>query len=240
MNYMGNQDSKLRYKVRLNGVWLKSLKPFLSEPDEQTCSQPVDIAFIMDASGSIGHDDFDREKRFVQAVAKSFGVSKEGSHVGVITYSDAAAMNIKFGQHEDLASFVRDLKSLPYSRGRTRIDLALQLASEELFTRRNGMRPKVPKIAVVITDGEQTKVEGMIPLRKAASRLHEKGIQVISLGIGSAVNVGELFAMVQREEDVFQAEKFDTLIKQVKGLSETACKASGKYIYLYLIYRKVG
>ena len=102
------------------------------------------------------------------------------------------------------------------------------------------MRPKVPKITVVITDGEQTKVEGMIPLRKAASRLHEKGIQVISLGIGSAVNVGELFAMVQREEDVFQAEKFDTLIKQVKGLSETACKASGKYIYLYLIYRKVG
>lgn len=47
----------------------------------------------MDRSGSIessGKGNFDKVKNFVEDLIQSFGVSKEGTHVGIIAYSDKA------------------------------------------------------------------------------------------------------------------------------------------------------
>ena len=47
----------------------------------------------MDRSGSIessGKGNFDKVKNFVEDLIQSFGVSKGGTHVGIIAYSDKA------------------------------------------------------------------------------------------------------------------------------------------------------
>ena len=53
----------------------------------------MDLLFIVDRSGSIessGKGNFDKVKNFVEDLTQSFGVSKEGTHVGIIAYSDKA------------------------------------------------------------------------------------------------------------------------------------------------------
>ena len=52
----------------------------------------MDLLIVIDGSGSIessGKGNFDKVKNFVEDLIKSFGVSKEGSHVGIIVYSTA-------------------------------------------------------------------------------------------------------------------------------------------------------
>ena len=51
----------------------------------------MDLLFVIDSSGSIemsGKGNFDRVKNFVKDLTQSFSVSKEGTHVGIIVYSD--------------------------------------------------------------------------------------------------------------------------------------------------------
>ena len=53
----------------------------------------MDLLFVIDGSGSIessGKGNFDKVKNFVEDLITSFGVSKEGTHVGIIAYSDKA------------------------------------------------------------------------------------------------------------------------------------------------------
>ena len=51
----------------------------------------MDLLFVIDGSGSIessGKGNFDKVKNFVEDLITSFGVSKEGTHVAIIVYSD--------------------------------------------------------------------------------------------------------------------------------------------------------
>ena len=55
------------------------------------CKAKVNLLFVIDGSGSIensGKGNFDKVKNFVKDLTQSFGVSKEGTHVGIIVYSD--------------------------------------------------------------------------------------------------------------------------------------------------------
>ena len=58
--------------------------PFLSAT-EPKCKSKVDVGYILDASGSLLND-YDAEKDFLKALAQSFGVSKDGSRGGVVTF----------------------------------------------------------------------------------------------------------------------------------------------------------
>ena len=52
----------------------------------------MDLLFIIDGSGSIessGRGNFDKVKNFVKDLTQSFDVSKEGTHIGIIVYSDS-------------------------------------------------------------------------------------------------------------------------------------------------------
>ena len=57
------------------------------------CKAKVDLAVIVDGSGSIenaGIGNYDKVKKFVKALTRAFEVSKDGTHVGIISYNREA------------------------------------------------------------------------------------------------------------------------------------------------------
>ena len=57
------------------------------------CKAKVDLAFIIDGSGSIenaGTGNYDKVKNFVKELIRAFEVSKEETHVGIISYDHEA------------------------------------------------------------------------------------------------------------------------------------------------------
>jgi hypothetical protein len=105
----------------------------------------------MDSSGSIGDRDYQKEREFVKSLASTFTLSRQNTQVGAIIYSDNAHVVSRFGQHPDIETFKRAVDTLPYLKKRTRIDKALRLASEELFTTHGGARPDKEDMMVILT-----------------------------------------------------------------------------------------
>lgn len=108
-------------------------------------------------------------------MARRFRISRRGTHAAVIVYSSRARVLIPLWRHHNYVQFSTAVRRIPYFRGGTRIDLALQLANNRVFTANRGVRSQVPKILILMTDGYQTKTRSSIPLDQAVLPLRKKG-----------------------------------------------------------------
>lgn len=190
----------------------------------EQCSPNVDVAFLVDSSGSISSKNYQKVKTFVATLAANFNISPRGSRAAVVLYSTQASTVIKFTDFTSSATFASAVQRLEHQRGFTRIDLALQRAYYDLFNRRATSRYDVPKLAFVLTDGEQTPAPGAISLERAARFLKDEGVRLIAIGIGDNVKTDELKAIASSDKDVITADTFDGLSAQVKPLTKAACE----------------
>ena len=53
-----------------------------------------DVGFLLDSSGSL-KENYQKEKDFLKAIARSFGISAGGSRAAVITFSENAKSSIR-------------------------------------------------------------------------------------------------------------------------------------------------
>ena len=164
----------------------------------------------MDSSGSIGKADYNREKQFVKDLTNVFHVSSNATRVSTIIYSDFPKLMFDFDTYSDKQSINTAIDNLEYLGNRTRIDKALALA----LTVFSKSRPSVPRIAFVLTDGKQTEDYDAKPLDIAVKPLHDLGVQVYVIGIGSYIERDELYLLARRQEDVFFVSSFEILLQQ--------------------------
>ena len=160
------------------------------------CESPIDVAFLMDSSGSLGTWNYVKLKNTVYRMAKYFGVSPMGSHAAVILYSDNYEIGVKFDDFLTIGQFKTYVDNLRYLKQRSRMDLALDAAHKYIFTREGNTREFLPKIAVLVTDGEQSKFRNRIPLPVAAQRLRDQGVNIYAIGVGKGPSRNELESMV--------------------------------------------
>ena len=189
----------------------------------------ADIGFIVDSSGSLKRE-YSKEKDFVKSVADTVGISEKGSHVGVVLFSYFAELRIKFTDFSSAGDFKKAVDGLPLMKSTTRIDRALMTAYNEMFNERNGMRVTVPKILVLLTDGEQTKGGDAIPPEQVVQKFHDADIKVIVIGIGAKVKPAELKALVKSKEDLYLAKDFEQLKSGdfVDRISGSTCLQTGR------------
>ena len=113
------------------------------------CGQDnADYAFLMDASGSILPSEFQILKDFIKRVIDFLQIGPALTHVGVIEYSRGANMELSFSTSYDKEEIKKLVDAVPHTAGITRIDLALKVASEQLFTPQGGMRENARKVNV--------------------------------------------------------------------------------------------
>ena len=195
---------------------------FLEPP---ACQTPVDLAFIVDSSGSIGSKNYLKEKHFIKQLARSFGVAPGQSRAALVLYSNSASVKAGFDQYPTLEEFHKSVDDLPYEEGSTRIDLALEKANQEVFPQ---ARKGVPKIAILITDGKQTKTADSKGLEEASEPLRKAGVRVLAVGVGLGVDINELRSVTESDDDVVLAPNSSDLLLQIGNLTSRACELAGE------------
>lgn len=114
-------------------------------PDKQ-CRSIFDIAFIIDSSGSIGKMNWEKMKRFVKSMLSKLDISPSTTHVAAIAYSTYPVVEMRFWNSRSTDKSNDVIDAIPWQRGFTYTDKALQLAATDLFNIENGMRRDVNKV----------------------------------------------------------------------------------------------
>uniref|UniRef100_I3JDF0 Collagen type VI alpha 6 chain n=1 Tax=Oreochromis niloticus TaxID=8128 RepID=I3JDF0_ORENI len=179
----------------------------------------ADIVFIVDESGSIGEENFRLMRDFLRSVISVLETGQSKIRVGIVTYNDvptAHAYLDMFGDKEDILKFI---SFLPYRQGGTKTGAALHFTLENIFTKEKGSRKDVPKVAVVITDGESQD-----NVKEPAIALRRAGVTVFAVGIKKA-NKTELLEMASypKSKFVFTVDSFVKLKPLKETLQATLC-----------------
>lgn len=196
----------------------------------EQCDGIADVIFAVHAPATLRPSDYRKEKEFVKMVARGLDIAPGRSRVGLILYSNFATVSAEIGAKTTLDSFQNLVDGLPHEKGKTRIDRALKLATSLFDPSASGaMRPGVPRILILLTNGKQTEEPDAITLDHAARPLFEADVRILVVGFGQNLDEGELQALALKEDYVFLAHNFDNLGMLGEAVSKITCQAASKY-----------
>lgn len=184
---------------------------------------PADIHFLLDASGSVGSSNYQKQKDFVARFAQSFTIGPQNVQIGVTTFSSQVHNQFYMNQYHAKPALVSAIKGMPYQSGGTNTDTALKFVDGNAFTKPHGDRDHVVNILIVMTDGQsahppQTAAE--------AAKLHGHNVKVFAIGIGNGIKRAELEKIATDPQHVFTVQNFDALNTLQAELKKTACKGN--------------
>lgn len=110
----------------------------------------ADIGFVMDSSKSVNEADFNRQREFIKRIVEQFQVSKDETQAGVIKYGESAGIEINFGKFNTPRDLTTAVDNIKHDLAKeSRLDLALKVARDQLFTRQAGARSNDSKVEKV-------------------------------------------------------------------------------------------
>ena len=114
------------------------------------CAQPVDLVFMIDSSESFGLENFERVKKMAHKTLNVFAVSEKKTRVSVIVIDSVPHIDLNFttfkGSSLTTKNVMKVVNGLQFTRGQTRIDLALRMTQKEIFSKLGGARKDARKV----------------------------------------------------------------------------------------------
>ncbi|KAL3859113.1 hypothetical protein ACJMK2_009345 [Sinanodonta woodiana] len=196
-----------------------------TEPSVKECHAQADIVFLLDSSGSVGADNFQKMLGFVKDVVNTFNIGLLDVQIGVDTFETNVKTQFTLNQYHDSNSIQAAVGKINYVPGYTHTGEALKYMREHSFSAAAGDRPDVPNIAIVVTDGQSNNHALTV---SEAKLTQSSNITVLALGVGKAIDRAELgdIATNPDSQNVYTADSFDALKSLKDLLSTKACEAS--------------
>ncbi|MEE6466246.1 hypothetical protein FKM82_006883 [Ascaphus truei] len=164
----------------------------------------ADIIFLVDSSGSIHYDDYEKMKEFIVLMVTETEIRPDRVQIGLIQFSSTTKEEFplnRYGRKSEIKTAITDIKQMKQG---TQTGSALTFALP-YFGATKGGRANAKQYLIVITDGEaQDKVE------QPAKAMRDKGIIIYAIGVLNANN-SQLMEIAGKQDKVFYADNFDGL-----------------------------
>lgn len=176
----------------------------------------IDLVFVLDSSGSIGSSNFQLIREFVTSIVDALEIGPNQSQVGIIQFSSSATRLFGLTTYNTKASLLQAIRNIIYSGGGTSTASALSLLSGQGFTGVRSDSQGIPRVAIVVTDGNSND---RAATTQAAQALHatQSSVTVYAVGIGD-VDRTELNVIASGSQFVSLIGGFN--IQQLQELQE--------------------
>ena len=185
-----------------------------------------DLGFVVDGSNVVdeqGTGNFRKCLEFVKDIFRSFPVSMDGVHAGLITYGTNARLNINFDSLLDQLRIEAAIDTISYPGTEPNAGNALGTAMSKLFP--HSGRQNVAHVLVLIL-GSNPKDE----VEASAEELRASGIKIFCIGVGGRFDQSQLDMIASSPSDTYViTTEFDTLRSAVPilvsriGAGKNAC-----------------
>ncbi|KAK2815248.1 hypothetical protein Q7C36_023514 [Tachysurus vachellii] len=195
-----------------------------------TCRfSPLELVFVIDSSESVGPDNFEIIKDFVNGLIDRVSVGPNITHVGIVLYSHMTAVISDLHRPLSRDEVKSAVRRMSYMGEGTYTGSAIHEANQ-LF---RSARPGVRKVALVITDG-QVDQRDVVKLKDAVRDAHTSNVETFVIGV---VNQSDPFyesfnkelesiASDPDEEHIYLISDFRTLTVIESKLLVKLCEGS--------------
>lgn len=192
------------------------------------CSEsPLDLVFVIDSSESVGPENFELVKDFVNGLIDRMTVSQEAGQIGAVLYSHVDVVVASLQQQSSQNDIKAAVRNMPYLGEGTFTGSAIHRANQLFRASRRGVR----KVAMILTDG-QADSRDMVQFEEAAREAHADGIEMFVIGVMNTTD--PLYETFQDEINIMASdpdEEHVFIINDFRTLSskQTHPQCWGKY-----------
>lgn len=141
----------------------------------------LDLVFLVDESGSVGQDNFDILKDFMNRIIQHLNIGPRDNQVGIATYASTAQREFDLDSYSTKPSLIHAVRNISYNHsGLSFVSRGLRLVANNFFNGTHGDRANHPNVLIILTDGDpldpsRAKLE--------ASSLESRGVEIFVVGI---------------------------------------------------------
>ena len=106
----------------------------------ETCSKKIDLAIILDASASIGEDNFNLAKDFANALSRRFTKSPQNVRLSLVAYSQYIKVLSRFSDDQDERKLENILSNAFYEASSTGTGKTMEAVNFGVFSAKSGSR----------------------------------------------------------------------------------------------------
>ena len=180
-----------------------------------------DIMFLVDSSGSIGPENFEKMKTFMKNLLDKIQIGEDKSRVGVVQFSHYSKEEFQLDKYFTQKEISDAIDGMSPISDNTLTGSAITFV-DPYFTESKGGRSMVKKFLILITDGEAQD-----DVRDPAKALRDKGVVIFSVGVYGA-NRTQLEEISGDGGLIFHIENFDDLKAIESKLIFRMCALHGK------------
>jgi len=182
------------------------------------CQKEMYLSVLMDESGSINQDDFQKEINFVTQLVKS-NQDNDKIYMSLLSFSNDVSTLSDFTN--DRNALLNELKSHKKISGGTNTGEAI-FKSRDLFLKTQSYLDGNldSRVMIIITDGASNDRSYTV---QQAGFTKKSGIQIISIGVGNGLNLEELRLMSDGDKNVLLINDFSVLAAYLENLNAGVC-----------------
>nr|XP_020471131.1 collagen alpha-1(XXVIII) chain isoform X2 [Monopterus albus] len=200
-----------------------------------TCRQtPLELVFVIDSSESVGPENFNMVKDFVNSLIDRASVTRDTTRVGVVLYSHINMVVVSLRQGATRDEIKSAVRSMIYLGEGTFTGSAIQQANQVFKAARVGVR----KVAIIITDGQADKRDS-VSLESAVAEAQGSNIEMFVIGV---VNESDplceefkkeinLIASDPDSSHVYLTDEFKTLPALERKLLSHICEDGERHLF---------
>ncbi|KAL4223312.1 collagen [Mactra antiquata] len=157
-------------------------------------SEPADIIFLIDGSGSVTEYGFGRALEFVRKIVDGFEIGPRSTQVSVAVFTDIPVVEFHFqlNTYSSKSALQSHIARISYPSGVENISQALEQARLKFLDPSFGSRPSAAGIVVLMTDGGGGGNATIRQSIASSQRLKDMNITVYTAGVGYYVTEYEL------------------------------------------------
>ncbi|MBN3325895.1 CO6A6 protein, partial [Atractosteus spatula] len=173
----------------------------MGEPPAACKKNQADIVFLIDSSGSIKYEDYQKMKDFMKKIIQKLDIGRDKVRIGAKQYCHLEKDEFALDDYTQASDLMKAVDSMNQLGGGTLTGQALRSVSEYF----KKARQDVNKILIVITDGE-AQDEVLQP----AAALRNEGIFIFSIGVFGA-NYVQLEEISGSPANIFYIQNYEAL-----------------------------
>ncbi|KAG7232267.1 hypothetical protein INR49_009312, partial [Caranx melampygus] len=192
----------------------------------------LDIIFLVDSSGSISDEGYQKMKEFMKSIIRKSTIGKNQVHIGVMQYSTRQKMEFRLTDIYSKDRMLEAIDNMKHMKGGTLTGRAIREVSNH-FDGVNGGRRNVGQRLIIITDGKSQDV-----VSGPATALRGKNVMIYAIGVDEA-DTTQLRELSGSADMVFYVGRFDSLetleSKLILKICQEDCKKTNKADILFLV-----
>uniref|UniRef100_H3A909 VWFA domain-containing protein n=1 Tax=Latimeria chalumnae TaxID=7897 RepID=H3A909_LATCH len=175
----------------------------------------TEIAIVLDGSGSIAPEDFQRARDFISNIMKTFWKKCYSCEFAVVQYGEEIQTEFDLRESKDSYAVLEKVQNITQLGKVTKTASALQHVLDNIFTEEKGSNKDADKIIVVLTDGEIFR--DPLNLTTVINSPAMANIERYAIGVGESFNKSNALLelqLISTDPDVnhlFRVDNYDAL-----------------------------